>query len=130
MWLCVSRFLLYLFISLSGLPPGAESDIERVEVKSGESVSLRVEKPGNVSLVTLKNCEDRTDPIIRYCSPLEEKSGCTAKKSDRFSFNFDTENLSVTFFDARASDEGCYVVAHIDVANNVKGKLFNVTVHG
>ncbi len=105
------------------------SDIERVEVKSGENVTLRVDKPGNVRRVTLK--KDRTgDPIIiRYCSPVEEELGCSAKRSHRYSINLDTESLNVTFVDSRAADEGCYVVSYIDVAN-LKETLFNVTVHG
>lgn len=107
------------------------SDIERVGVKSGENGTLRVDKPGNVRKVTLKNCEDRrVDPILRYCSPVEEERGCSAKRSDRYSINFDTESLNVTFVDARAADEGCYVVSYIDDVATVKETLFNVTVHG
>ncbi len=70
------------------------------------------------------------DPIIRYCSSVEEKRGCTTKESKRFSVNIDTENLNVTLVDARVSDEGCYVVSYIDVSNNEKKKWFNVTVIG
>ncbi len=106
------------------------SDIKRVEVKSGENVTLRVDKPGNVRRVTLKK-DRRGDPvIILYCSPVEEESGCSAKKPDRYSINLDTESLNVTFVDARAADEGCYVVSYIDVVATVKKTLFNVTVHG
>ncbi len=105
------------------------SDIERVEVKSGENVTLRVDKPGNVTLVTLKKDSTGDPIIIRYCSPVEEKRGCSAKRSHRYSISLDTESFNVTFVDARAADEGCYVVSYIDVAN-VKNKLFNVTVHG
>ncbi len=121
-------FLKYKYLFLSG----AVSDIERVGVKGGENVTLRVDKPGNVRRVTLKNCEDRkVDPVIlRYCSPVEEERGCSAKKSDRYSINLDTESFNVTFVDARAADEGCYVVSYIDVVATVKETLFNVTVHG
>ncbi|XP_016349592.1 uncharacterized protein LOC107694418 isoform X2 [Sinocyclocheilus anshuiensis] len=126
------RFFLLIIACLA--IAGAVSDSERVEVKSGKSVTLRVETPGNVRRVTLtlrKNCEDRTgDPIIRYCSPGEEKNGCPAKKSDRFSVRFDTESLSIIFVDARVSDEGCYVVSYFDVANILKERFFDVTVHG
>ncbi|KAF4096248.1 hypothetical protein G5714_022217 [Onychostoma macrolepis] len=111
---------------------GVVRDSERVEVKSGEHVTLFVKTPGNVSKVKLqKSCENEPeDPIIRYCSPEEKNRGCSAKESERFSIKTDTQGLSVTFVDARVSDEGCYVVSYIDVDDNAKEKLFNVTVHG
>ncbi|XP_042606411.1 uncharacterized protein LOC109048274 isoform X1 [Cyprinus carpio] len=123
------RFFLLIITCLA--IAGAVSDRERVEVNIGENVTLNVEIPGNVSRVTLmlqKKCENRTEePIIRYCSPEEEKRGCTVKKSDRF--RFDTESSSVTFADARTSDEGCYIVSYIDVDNLLKEKFFEVTVN-
>ncbi|KAL1249376.1 hypothetical protein QQF64_020381 [Cirrhinus molitorella] len=121
------RFFLLICLVIAG----AVSDSKRVKVKCGENITLHVETLGNVRRVSLQNCENRTgDPIIRYCSPEEEKSGCTAKESERFSIRCDTGSLSVTFVDARVSDEGCYAVSYIDVANIFKKKLFNVTVHG
>ncbi|XP_059384640.1 uncharacterized protein LOC132118697 [Carassius carassius] len=124
---------MYLFFTLITwiivIISAAVGDSERVEVKSGGNVTLRVETPGNVRKVMLKKCENRTEePIILYCSPEEEKRGCSVKKSDRFSIRSDTESLSVIFGDARVSDEGCYTVSYIDVDNNVTEKLFEVTV--
>ncbi|XP_058619941.1 uncharacterized protein LOC131532375 isoform X2 [Onychostoma macrolepis] len=111
---------------------GVVRDSERVAVRSGEHVTLFVKTPGNLSKVKLqKSCENEPeDPIIRYCSPEEKNRGCSAKESERFSIKTDTQGLSVTFVDARVSDEGCYVVSYIDVDDNAKKKLFNVTVHG
>ncbi|XP_058619940.1 uncharacterized protein LOC131532375 isoform X1 [Onychostoma macrolepis] len=110
---------------------GVVRDSERVAVRSGEHVTLFVKTPGNLSKVKLqKSCENEPeDPIIRYCSPEEKNRGCSAKESERFSIKTDTQGLSVTFVDARVSDEGCYVVSYIDVDDNAKKKLFNVTVH-
>lgn len=126
--MCQSVFLKYKYDYFLS---AAVSDSERVEVKSGENVTLRVETPGNVRKAMLEKCEDGTGaPIIRYCSPEEEKRGCSVKKSDRFSIRSDTESLSVNFSDARVSDEGCYTVSYIDNFNIWKKKLFEVTVSG
>ncbi|XP_026072967.1 uncharacterized protein LOC113052750 [Carassius auratus] len=112
----------------------AVSDSERVEVKSGETLTLRVQTPGNVSRATLtllKKSENRTEePITLYCSPEEEERGCSVKKSDRFSITSDTESLSLIFGDVRVSDEGCYTVSYIDNFNIWTEKLFEVTVNG
>ncbi|XP_050952846.1 uncharacterized protein LOC127154993 [Labeo rohita] len=111
---------------------GAVSDGERVEVKSGENVTLRVEKPGlgKARLVTLqKNCENGTENDI-YCSPEEEMSGCTAKKSEKLSFIMDGDSFSVILVDVTASDEGCYAVSHVDFTNIVTTQKFIVKING
>ncbi|KAI2649428.1 DNA-directed RNA polymerase II subunit rpb1 [Labeo rohita] len=110
---------------------GAVSDGERVEVKSGENVTLRVEKPGlgKARLVTLqKNCENGTENDI-YCSPEEEMSGCTAKKSEKLSFIMDGDSFSVILVDVTASDEGCYAVSHVDFTNIVTTQKFIVKIN-
>ncbi|KAI2643006.1 putative cytosol aminopeptidase [Labeo rohita] len=95
-------------------------------VKSGESVTLRVKTPGlgNMTKVTLqKNCQNRTgDPIILYCSPDEKKRGCSVNESKRFSIKFDRGSFSVTFADARVSDEGSVESLETPEDFPIKGK--------